>query len=135
TRGERPLTRLRFREATLSHKGRGKALSLPRACHPPDRAVAILRHQQGSVLRHGYAHRPPPHLRVTHHKPRDEILVLAGRLAVLHPDTDHLVAGALRAVPGAVLGGEGVALVFGWKLRALIEGHAERGRVRLYQHV
>src|SRR5262245_33099181 len=87
---------------SLTHKD---AASPRRARHAPDHPIAILGHQQRSVLRHRDAHRSSPHLLVADHKPRDEILVLAGRLAVLHPDADHLVAGALGAVPGAVLGG------------------------------
>ena len=45
-----------------------------------------------------------------------KILVLAGRLAVLHQEAHDLVAGALRAVPRAVQRDEGVALVVGGEL-------------------
>src|SRR3954453_11489672 len=63
-------------------RGEG-APSSRHACHPPDRPVAVLRHQQRSVLRHGDTDRPPPYLGIAHHESRDKILILAGRLAIL----------------------------------------------------
>src|SRR5262249_34335999 len=86
---------------------RNPAQGLLRA-HPPDRAVAVLRNQQRAIARNGYADRPSPDLAIVDDKASDEILVLAGWLAVLETDADDLVTGALRPVPGAVLGREGV---------------------------
>ena len=47
----------------------------------------------------------------------------------------HLVAGALGAVPGAVLAGEAVALELGGELRALVEEHLQRSEVRVDEDV
>src|SRR5262249_20131526 len=64
-----------------------------------------------------------------------EILVFAGRHAVLHEAADDLVAGSDRAIPGAVLGGKDTALVLSRKLIARIERHSKRGRMRLDQNI
>ena len=61
-------------------------------------------------------------------KPDEEVLVFAGRLAVLHRHADDLVAGAAGPVPRAVLGGEGVVAVLLRELVAVVERHVERGR-------
>ena len=65
----------------------------------------------------------------------EEILVFAGGMAVLHGQADDFVAAALGAVPGAVLGGEAVALELGGELRALVEEHLQRGEVRIHQDI
>src|SRR5262249_11738581 len=65
----------------------------------------------------------------------DEILILAGRHAVLQTDADDLVAGALGSVPGAVLGGKGITAILRRKIVAVIEGEPERSRVRLNEHI
>ena len=88
-----------------------------------------------AVLGDGHADRPAPDVAVGGDEADEEVLVLAGRLAVLQRDADHLVAGPPGAVPRAVLGGEDVALVLGGELVAGVEGHVERGRVRLEEHV
>src|SRR3954469_12399876 len=89
-----------------SYGGEAKRIRSARhARPPPDRAVAVFGDQERAVLGDRNSDRPPPDLGVIDNEARHEIFVLAGRLAVLHPDTDHLVAGALRAIPGAVLGG------------------------------
>src|SRR5689334_9300963 len=83
----------------------------------------------------GHADRPSPDFAVIDDKARDEVFVFAGRLAVFEADANDLVTGALRPVPGAMLGRESVATVFRRETAALIEGQAERGRMRLQQHV
>src|SRR5438132_2475267 len=72
----------------------------------PDRAVAVLGNQKRAVPRDGDSDGPPPDLPVVDDEAGDEVLIFAGRNSVPEPDTDHLVAGSLRPVPGAMLGGE-----------------------------
>jgi len=83
----------------------------------------------------GDADRPPPHRGVADDEAGGEILVFAGRHAVLDDHADHLVSGALAAIPRAVLGGEDVAAVFRRELLPGIERDAERGRMGLEQDV
>src|SRR5690349_11634005 len=83
----------------------------------------------------GDADRPAPDLAVADDEAGDEILIFAGWNAVLEADADYLVAGALRPVPGAMLGRERIAAILGGKVVAVVEGHAKRGRMRLDQHV
>ena len=61
----------------------------------------------------------------------EKILIFAGCVAVLHRQSNHFVAGALGAIPRAVLAGESVALELGRELRALVEDHLERSKVRV----
>src|SRR5438132_823728 len=79
--------------------------------------------------------RSSPHRVVVDDEAGDEILIVARRYAVAQLDADHLVAGALRAVPRTVLGRERVATIFRGKLRAGIERHLHGGGVRLNEHV
>src|ERR1700747_3919747 len=78
--------------------------SLTPAPDNPYRPVGVLAHQQRAVMGHGDADRAAPHRALVDDEPGEEILVLAGRHAVLGLDPDDLIAGALRAVPRAVLG-------------------------------
>src|SRR5690349_21265403 len=87
----------------------------------PDGPVTVLRNQQRPVAGHGDADRPAPDLGVVDDETGDEILVFAGRHPVLQADTDDLVAGSLRAIPGTVFGREGVAAVFRGKAAAVVE--------------
>src|SRR6516165_6452859 len=77
----------------------------------PDRAVAVLADEQRAVARDRDADRPSPHRAIVDHEAGDKILVLAGGHAIAQPHADHLVAGALRSVPGTMIGGERVAPV------------------------
>src|SRR5581483_8893525 len=79
----------------------------------PDGAAAVFADEERAVLRHRDAHRPAPDRFVRDDEAGHEVLVFAGRLAVLEANPDDLVAGALAAVPGAVHGDEGIALVLG----------------------
>src|SRR5271165_2014600 len=101
----------------------------------PDRAAAVFADEERAVPSNGDAHRAGPDISVADHEAGQEILVFAGRLAVVQQSTDYLVPSPLGAVPGAVKGGEDVAAVVGRKLRALVEGHFHRGRMRLHQYV
>src|SRR2546423_6415740 len=102
---------------------------------PPDRAVSILADEQRAVMRHRDADGARPNRGVVNDKAGHEVLVFATRLAVLEPHAHHFVAGALRPVPRAVLGGERIAGVFGRKLVAAVDDHPHRGGMCLDQHV
>src|SRR5580704_11636771 len=113
----------------------GSARRLTRVGNPPYGTAGIFRNQERPVLVDGDADRAAPDLRIVDDEAGGEILIFAGRRAVLHQDTDDLVAGAFGAIPRAVLGSENVAAVFGRELRGVIKRHAERRRVGLDQHV
>src|SRR5271165_5815505 len=109
--------------------------SPPAVGDSPDRAVAVLADQQRAVMRDGDPDRTTPDSAVADDEAGQEILVFTSRLPILEQDADHLVAGPLRAVPGTVEGGEGLAAIFEGKLCAIVEGHFERSRMRLHQHI
>src|SRR5262249_30206713 len=79
--------------------------------HAPDRAISVLADEERAVMRDRDPDRARPNGRVVHHKARHEVLVFAGRNPVLQEHADHLVAGALRAIPRAVLGRKRIATV------------------------
>src|SRR5205085_1064078 len=106
-----------------------------RSAHAPDRVVAVLGEQLRAVLCRGDADRPAPYRRIVNDEAGDEVLVFAGRHAVVHDRADDLVAGAGRAIPGAVLGGKDAAAVFGREPVAGIDRELQRGRMRLEQDV
>src|ERR1700722_7388911 len=103
----------------------------------PDAARAVVGDVEGAVVADGDAYGTAPDLAVGGDEAGEEVLVLAGGLAVLHGDADELVAATVGAVPGAVLGGEAVAVVLGGEARlgGGVEGHAERGHVGLHEDV
>ena len=71
------------------------------------------RKQKAAVMRDGDADRPSPDFAIVDDEARGKILVFAGRRAILHADADRLCIRALGPIPGAVLGGEGVAAISG----------------------
>src|SRR5438445_5883769 len=93
--------------------------------NPPDRSVAVFRDKQGAVMCGGNADRTAPHLGIIDDKSGDEVLVFAGRHAILHPDADDFIAGPLRPVPGAMLGRKPIAAIFGGEAVAGVKRHAE----------
>src|SRR5690606_11381649 len=69
----------------------------------PDRAVAVLGHEERTVWRHRYADRPAPDLSLGGEEAGHEVLIGTGRLvAVVEGQPDDLVAGTDFAVPRAV---------------------------------
>ncbi len=124
-----------FRAAAGLKRACSRTLRACRIGDAPDGAARVLGDQQCPVLVDGHADRAAPDLRIVDHEAGGEILVFAGRRAVLHDHADDLVAGAFGAVPGAVFGGENVAAVLRRELRRVIERHAERGRMGLDEHV
>src|SRR5438552_4818126 len=65
----------------------------------------------------------------------DEILVAARRFFATEMHADDLVAGSLRAVPGAMQRHEGIAMIFRRKYIAIVKCQAESGGVRLDQNI
>src|SRR5271155_2888057 len=65
----------------------------------PDGAARILGDQNLAVLVYGDADRATPDFGIVDPKSGGEIVVFAGRHAVLHDHADDFVAGAFRAVP------------------------------------
>src|SRR5579862_6115374 len=109
--------------------------SLSDVADAPDRLRSVVADHQCAVVRDGDADRTSPDLAIGGHETGDEILVFAGGLSVLDGHANDLISGARFAVPGAVLGGENLALVFLGKLLAFVERHSERSVVRLQEHV
>src|SRR5271163_1859650 len=97
----------------------------------PDGARTVVGDEQTAILGDGDAYGATPHLAVLGDETGQEVFVAAIGVAAVHGDADDLIAGAVGAVPGAVFGGEGVAVIGGWKLSFLgwIEDHLERGHV------
>lgn len=91
----------------------------------PDAPGAVVGDVEGAVVACGDAYGAAPDLAVGGDEAGEEVLVLAGGVAVAHGDADDLVAAAVGAVPGAVLSGEGVTGVFGGELLAVVEEHLE----------
>jgi len=67
--------------------------------NPPNRAAAVLGNEQGAILVHCHADRPPPDFGIVDNEGGNEIVVFAGRDSVLDDDADDLIAGALGAIP------------------------------------
>src|SRR3984893_8855034 len=93
-----------------------------RIADAPDGVRAVIGYQQRSVLSHGDADRPSPHVSIVDHKSGQKIFVLAtGPGCLVQRYTDHFISGAHRTVPRTVLGCENVSLIFGGELRAFVE--------------
>src|ERR1035441_2913316 len=84
--------------------------------HMPHGAAPVVGDEQRPVLSDRDPHRAAPDLAVGSDKAGQEVVVLAGGVAVVQGNVDHLVAGAVLAVPAAMLRGKGVASVAGGKL-------------------
>jgi len=81
----------------------------------PDAAGAVVGDEEAAVVAYSDANRTAPDLAVGSDEAGEEVVVLAGGFAVFHGDGDDFVAGAVEAVPGAVLGGEGIACIVDWE--------------------
>src|SRR6266436_3077546 len=104
-------------------------------CDPPDRAVAVLRNEERTVMRDGEPNGPSPHLLVADDKPGDEVLIFASGHTIPKTDANDLVAGAFGPVPGAVLGCKTITDIVGRERIALVECQPKRRRVRLDQDI
>src|ERR1035438_7514941 len=78
----------------------------------PDRAGAVVCDEDAAVFGDGDTYRAAPDLAVFRDESGQEIFVTAISMAVVHGNADDFVASAVCAVPGAVFGGEGVAVIF-----------------------
>ena len=101
----------------------------------PHGAVAIFRHEQGTIMCYGHTDRPAPNAIIIHHKTGEEIIVLSRRHAVIQAHPHHLVAGAGTPIPRAMKSGESVSLVLGGKscdsVGDRVKTHLQRSRMRL----
>src|SRR5437879_4191502 len=70
------------------HCVRGRSAQGPilLSAHPPDRAVAVLGHQERAVMRDRDADRSAPDVGVACDKPGHEVLIFTGRHAILEAD-------------------------------------------------
>src|ERR1700722_9359190 len=91
--------------------------------HTPNAARTVICNVESAIMTHGDSHRPAPDLPIRSDKASKKILVLAGGSAVLHGNSDHLVAPAIRTIPRPVFRGESVTVVLGWE-------HGLTGRVK-----
>src|SRR5581483_1073876 len=76
-----------------------------------------------------------PDVTVIEGEPGEEVFVFSRGLAVLKRHSTHLVTRTLVAVPGAVFGGEDVAVIFGGELLRFVKNHFEGSEVRLQKNV
>src|SRR6185437_1853614 len=81
----------------------------------PHAARAVIGDEERAVRCDRDTNGTAPDLAVFGDKAIEEVVILAGGMAVLHGDEDDIVAGAVLAVPGAMLGGEGTAVIAGWE--------------------
>jgi hypothetical protein len=101
----------------------------------PNTLCAVVGYKKRAVLSNCNSDRPAPDLTVRCDESGEEIFILSGSMAVVHRDADDFVAGAVGAVPGAVLSREAVAIVGRGKLLALVKSHLQRCKVRLQDDV
>src|SRR5438128_1856156 len=99
---------------------------------PPNPAAGVVGDEQRAVRQHQQADGSTPARAVRELPAGDEVLD-GDRLAVLDTHPDHLRARWHAAVPGAVVGHEGVAAIASGEHRAGVKGEAEWRRVRLYE--
>ena len=124
-------------------KGRAPGLSsrkgflLTGVRYAPDAAGAIVGNIKVAFTAYCYAYWAPPDLTIFGYEAGEEVFVTTLCVAVMHRDSDDFIAGTVGAVPGAVLGGEGVTVVAGRKLLLLdwIESHFQRGHVGLHEDI
>src|SRR6516225_7673816 len=76
-----------------------------------------------------------PYFGVVDDKPGEKVLILPGRESILQSNPDHLVTGALRSIPGSVLGCKTVPAIFGRKHPATVEHQSQGRRVGLDEDI
>ena len=77
----------------------------------PDGAGAVVGDEHAAVFGDGDAYGTAPDLAVFGDETGEEVFIAAVGVAVVHGNADDLITGAVGAVPGAVFGGEGVAVI------------------------
>ena len=102
----------------------------------PDGAGGVVGDVEGAVGAGSDADGASPDFAIGEDEAGEEVLIVAGGVAgLVERDADDFIAGAGGAVPGAVFGGEDVALVLGGELGAVVKGHFQRGVVGLEEDV
>src|ERR1700677_2192824 len=102
----------------------------------PNGARSVICDEHAAVVRDGDTDRSTPDLAILGDEPGEEVLVTAIGMAVVHGDANDFVACTAGAVPGAVLGGECVAIILSWELAGRrIESHLKRRHVGLNENV
>src|SRR5947209_12333430 len=96
-------------------------------CDAPDRIADVVGHQQRARLVDADADRAALGVAAVVEESGQDVLRLAGRLAVGEGYEDDLVAGAELAIPRAVLADEGAIRHRFRKQLAGVEGEPERG--------
>ena len=102
-----------------------------------DDADPVVRYQQRAVGRGGKPHGTSVHKLFAGigNEAGKERHGICGRLAVFEGDESDLIPGAAGAIPGAMFGNEGTAIVAGRELLAAVEGELQRGDMRTQQDV
>jgi hypothetical protein len=74
---------------------------------PPDRAVAVVRHQERAILCYGDSHWAPPSVVIVDDEAGHKVFVLAGGDAVFQDHPNDLASGLLRHSCGFALANKG----------------------------
>src|SRR5262249_19991619 len=93
-----------------------------------DRAVIVVRHQQGAVL-HDFYVRRATNIAVVLNEAGEERLRGFYRAILVEENSDDVATKLLRPVPGAMAGEEDSILVFRREHAAGVEAQAETGRM------
>src|SRR5437762_2330625 len=117
---------------TAFHRLAPPSTDLMPIAHSPDPVTRIVAHQQRSIRQHQQAHWPAPARAVWQLPTGDEVFTSRWPpVGDMH--SHHLRPRRCRAVPGAMVRHERVALIVAREPRARIEREAEWRRVRLHR--
>ncbi len=97
------------------------AAGLSRVSDPPDRIRSVVTNEKRAVIGNGDPDRATPDLAIRRDKAGEEVLILAGSLAMIHGDANDLISGEFVAVPGAVFGGKNLTPIFRRKLGPFVK--------------
>lgn len=86
-------------------------LLLAGVCDAPNASRAVVRDIERSIAACSNTNRTAPDLTVFGYESSEKVFITSIGVAIVHGNPDDLVTGASGAVPGAVLGGKGVAVV------------------------
>src|SRR3954451_4223504 len=93
----------------------------------PDRSIAVLGHEERTILRNRNTNRPAPNLFVRYHEACHEVFTLAGRVPLLiKPQAHNLIPGSALSIPRTMHRYEGVSLVLAGEGVAIVECNLER---------
>src|SRR5690349_5916196 len=105
--------------------------------NPPDGVVAILAHQQRSILQLTQTNRTSPNFfaRRVGHPTGNEIVITSHWFSILESHPDNLVAGPFRAVPRSAQRDDCIPLKFFGEHLSLIKQNIDCRRVRLKEQI